>query len=248
MFFIYRNQLFFSYTSKAPTQWLDSPDHLRERNQTSEQPAMTYRRWTISPGSVSTAGSMYPQDLNSPCSPNGKLKNNKKESDVSFVGVSSWPGPDPHFLGVHLGELRLRDLRVGRRRQVAHGQAVVAGVARVGRHEHEQDQQHHGGGQRGERGPRPARPPPQRGALVVHDVREAGLHQLTAHQALRAREDVQHVLDGARVRLHLVVVDRRREVGRAAVGAAAEVRARQPLQDLYYGREATRSTAIDRNS
>jgi hypothetical protein len=135
---------------------------------------------------------------------------------------------------VHLSELGLRDLRVGRRREVPHGQALVARVPRTaGRGELDDEQQRHGRGQRGERRPRRARAASQRGALVAHDVREAGLHQLAAHQALRAGEDVQHVLDGARVRLHLVVVDRRREVRPGAVGAAAaEVGARQPLQNL----------------
>lgn len=124
-----------------PTEWLDSPDHLRQQNQTSEQ------QWRTGGGRSLPDRSLPPAVciLNSPF-PLRKWQRTAKRIGCQLCRVSSWPDPGPHFLGVHLGELRLRDLRVGRRRQVPHGQAVVAGVARVGRHEHEQNQQHHGRG------------------------------------------------------------------------------------------------------
>lgn len=135
---------------------------------------------------------------------------------------------------MHLGELGLRDLRVGRRRQVPHRVAVVAGVSRAaaGDGGGENEQRRRRRGERRERGPRRAGAARQRRALVADDVGEARLDELAGEQPLRAREDVEHVLDGARVRLHLAVVDRRRELRRRAVRAAAEVRARQPPQDL----------------
>ena len=59
------NAINFSYASN--TQWLDSPDHLIPRNiEPNIFAAMARRRWTSSPGSVSTAGNIHPRLFSPP--------------------------------------------------------------------------------------------------------------------------------------------------------------------------------------